>query len=78
MKKHILLLLVALLSLTASAEYRLGTINVTLPGGTTSAVARIDDANRLVVLGNGYNSCIPYWSRGGLVIPGSVSINGVS
>ena len=54
MKKHILLLLVALLSLTASAEYRLGTINVTLPGGTTSAVARIDDANRLVVLGNGY------------------------
>ena len=78
MKKHILLLLVALLSLTASAEYRLGTIDVTLPGGNTSAVARIDDANRLVVLGNGYNSCIPYWSRGGLVIPGSVSINGVS
>ena len=78
MKKHILLLLVALLSLTASAEYRLGTIDVTLPGGVTSAVARIDDANRLVVLGNGYNSCIPYWSRGGLVIPGSVSINGVS
>ena len=78
MKKHILLLLVALLSLTASAEYRLGTIDVTLPGGVTSAVARIDDANRLVVLGNGYNSCIPYWSRGSLVIPGSVSINGVS
>ena len=78
MKKHILLLLVALLSLTASAEYRLGTIDVTLPGGITSAVARIDDANRLVVLGNGYNSCIPYWSRGSLVIPGSVSINGVS
>ena len=77
MKKHILLLLVALLSLTASAEYRLGTIDVTLPGGVTSAVARIDDANRLVVLGNGYNSCIPYWSRGSLVIPGSVSINGV-
>jgi len=78
MKKHILLLMVTLLSLTASAEYRLGTIDVTLPGGPTPAVARIDDANRLVVLGNGYNSCIPYWSRGSLVIPGSVSINGVS
>jgi len=78
MKKHILLLMVTLLSLTASAAYRLGTINVTLPGGPTPAVARIDDANRLVVLGNGYNSCIPYWNRGSLVIPGSVSINGVS
>ena len=77
MKKHILLLMVTLLSLTASAGYRLGTIDVTLPGGPTPAVARIDDANRLVVLGNGYNSCIPYWSRGSLVIPGSVSINGV-
>lgn len=76
MKKYIIFLIALLLPLTASAEYTLGTINVTVGGNPQTAVARLDATNQIALLGNGYNACIPHWSQGPLVIPGSVHIDG--
>lgn len=76
MKKYIYILIALLLPLTASAEYTLGTVSVTIGGNPQAAVARLDATNQIALLGNGYNSCIPYWSQGPLVIPGTVNIDG--
>jgi len=76
MKNYILILLAMLLPLTVCADYTQGSINVTVNGSLQTAVARIDGTNHKVVLGNGYNSCIPYWTEGQLTIPGSVNISG--
>lgn len=67
-----------LLPLTVCADYTQGSINVTVNGSLQTAVARIDGTNHKVVLGNGYNSCIPYWTEGQLIIPGSVNISGTN
>lgn len=74
MKKTIYILIALLLSLAARADYTLSTINVTVDGNTQAAVTRLDATNKIALLGNGYNACIPYWSEGALTIPGTVSV----
>ena len=74
MKKTIYILIALLLSLAARADYTLSTINVTVDGNTQAAVTRLDATNKIALLGNGYNACIPYWSVGALTIPGTVSV----
>lgn len=76
MRKYIIILTALLLHLTASADYTLGTIDVTVNGGSKAAVARLDATNHVALLGNGCNACIPSWCEGSLVIPGSVNIGG--
>jgi hypothetical protein len=74
MKKTIYILIALLLPLAARADYTLSTINVTVGGNTQAAVTRLDATNKIALLGNGYNACIPYWSEGALTIPGTVSV----
>ena len=74
MKKTIYILIALLLPLAARADYTLSTINVTVGGNTQAAVTRLDAINKIALLGNGYNACIPYWSEGALTIPGTVSV----
>lgn len=74
MKKTIYILIALLLPLAARADYTLSTINVTVDGNTQAAVTRLDATNKIALLGNGYNACIPYWSEGALTIPGTVSV----
>ena len=74
MKKTIYILIALLLPLAARADYTLSTINVTVDGNTQAAVTRLDATNKIALLGNGYNACIPYWSVGALTIPGTVSV----
>ena len=49
MKKYIYILIALLLPLTASAEYTLGTVSVTIGGNPQDAVARLDATNQIAL-----------------------------
>lgn len=76
-------MIVALLSLTASAAKKQGTVSLTLTGvsgssSTLSAVAFFDDATHTATLGNGYNACISHYEEGTITIPGTCELEGVT
>ena len=82
-KKYIILIVSVLLSLTASAEKRLGYVTLQLTNlGITqkevNAVAILDDETHIATLGNGYNACISQYEDYDLVIPGTCEVEGVN
>lgn len=82
-KKYFILMIVALLSLTASAAKKQGTVSLTLTNAsgsssTLSAVAIFDDATHTATLGNGYNACISHYEEGTITIPGTCELEGVT
>ncbi len=79
-KQYFILMITVLLSLTAGAAKRPGTVPLSLlyPDGSfvmLNAVAVFDDVAHTATLGNGYNACITHYEKGILTIPGSY-ING--
>ena len=73
-KRYYILMMAALLSLTASAAKWQGTIQLTVENNTLSeirAVAIYDDVAKTITLGNGYNACISHFEEGILTIPGN-------
>ncbi len=76
MKKFIFLFLSLLLPIAAMAAYTNGTINITVGSNTYAAKAQIDHENLVVLVGNGYNACVPHYAEGPLAIPGTYSIQG--
>ena len=76
-------MIVALLSLTASAAKKQGTVSLALTGvsgssSTLSAVAFFDDATHTATLGNGYNACVSHYEEGAITIPGTCELEGVT
>ncbi len=76
-------MIVALLSLTASAAKKQGTVSLALTGvsgssSTLSAVAFFDDATHTATLGNGYNACVSHYEEGTITIPGTCELEGVT
>lgn len=73
-KKYFLLMVAALLSLTAVANKWQGTVllHLTEPDGSDKyleAVAIFDDVAGTATLGNGYNACISHFEEGRIYIP---------
>ena len=82
-KRYFILMIVALLSLTASAAKKQGTVSLALTGvsgssSTLSAVAFFDDETHTATLGNGYNACVSHYEEGAITIPGTCELEGVT
>lgn len=82
-KKYIISFVALLLSLTASAAKRQGTVTLMQAdadglSAPLNAVATFDDATHTATLGNGYNACISHYEEGNISIPGTCESEGVT
>ena len=76
MKKYIYFIIALVLPvMTMAAKTKMVTVQVSLNGSSIPACAFADDSSRTIVLGTGINACIPHYSVGEVVVPGTVTLD---
>ena len=76
MKKIYVILAAMLLTMAASAAVVQTKVVLTLNGTDIEATAMLNDDGYTATIGNGYNACIPHYTRGYLAIPSKVAHDG--